>query len=329
VGPTAGQSHYVRCVEYGVENALGTNPVTIALYQDTDGGDPNNANLVPLASIVDVIPGGTQLALRTVDFTALNVVVPANAFLVVAVESPDLCAVGLNNTYFNGSNNLGETKPSYIKTAGCSIPDYVSLASIGFLNRHMVMTVELQRVPTCGDGVVEPPEDCDGGACCRADCTFVAGGTMCRPSTGVCDVAEACTGQSGQCPSDNCLPAGAPCDDGNPATCNDQCTGACGCVGGACGDGVCCGTAAENHSTCPGDCGACCLPNNGCTLEVTQDACVKLGGRYMGGGTSSCAHDAAGNCIPTVTEWGLLAMTLLFLTAATVVIIRRRAGTAA
>jgi hypothetical protein len=67
-------------------------------------------------------------------------------------------------------------------------------------------------------------------------------------------------------------------------------------------------------------------PENGCALNVTQDACVKLGGRYLGDGTTSCPpHDAAGDCIPTVSEWGLVVMAMLVLTAATVVIVRRRA----
>jgi hypothetical protein len=191
VGPTAGQSHYVRCVTYGVDETLGTNPVTIALYQDTNGGPPNNANLVPLASIVDVIPDGTQLALRTVNFTAMNVVVPANAFLVVAVESPDLCATpGPNNYYFNGSNNIGQIAPSYFKAVDCGLPDYTDLAAIGFPNQHMVMTVELERA--------------GGEACCMPD--------------GSCQILP--VGQCGftngtvvsHCPSDGrCVPPGPDC----------------------------------------------------------------------------------------------------------------------
>ncbi len=72
--------------------------------------------------------------------------------------------------------------------------------------------------------------------------------------------------------------------------------------------------------------GACCQPNNVCTTGVTQEECIKLRGRYLGDGTTECPHDAAGNCnIPTVSEWGLVVMAMLVLTAATVVIIRRRA----
>ncbi len=69
--------------------------------------------------------------------------------------------------------------------------------------------------------------------------------------------------------------------------------------------------------------GACCLANNGCVLNVTNDACVKLGGRYLGNGTKSCAHDAAGDCIPTVSEWGLLILAMLLLCAGTIRIGRR------
>jgi len=54
----------------------------------------------------------------------------------------------------------------------------------------------------CGDGLVVAPEQCDGGACCNADCTFTAGGTVCRPEAGVCDDAESCTGGSALCPPD-------------------------------------------------------------------------------------------------------------------------------
>jgi len=73
------------------------------------------------------------------------------------------------------------------------------------------------------------------------------------------------------------------------------------------------------------DTGACCLPNDGCELYSTQDECVKLGGHFQGYGTTACIHNAAGDCIPTVSEWGLLVMAVLVLTAATVVIMRRRA----
>ncbi len=78
----------------------------------------------------------------------------------------------------------------------------------------------------CGDGLVAGMEQCDEGAangtpgsCCSSTCTYVAAGTVCRPSAGVCDVAETCTGSSGDCPADGfagpatvCRPSAGPCD---------------------------------------------------------------------------------------------------------------------
>lgn len=71
----------------------------------------------------------------------------------------------------------------------------------------------------CGNGVVDADEQCDGGACCTADCTFIAAGSECRASAGVCDVAEQCSGTSAACPADGfvtastvCRAAAGPCD---------------------------------------------------------------------------------------------------------------------
>jgi len=104
-----------------------------------------------------------------------------------------------------------------------------------------------------------------------------------------------------------CLPATRTCEMLDEAGCTDS--------GGIyAGNGISC--------TSSGPCGNCCLPNGECQDE---DACLKLGGRYLGPAYTLCYHDPAGNCIPTVTEWGLVVMAMLVLTAATVVIMRRRA----
>jgi len=149
-----------------LDTITGLSPVTISLFTDSSGGAPNTADLVALAggSIVDMVPDGTAAALRTVDFTANNVLVPADSTLVVVVSSPDLCTLnGANNFHFNGANDAGESGPSYIKSASCGLPDFATLASIGFPDQHMVMTVELDTVagPTEYDN--GPPED-DFGA---------------------------------------------------------------------------------------------------------------------------------------------------------------------
>jgi len=94
----------------------------------------------------------------------------------------------------------------------------------------------------CGNGIVEPGEECDCGgeagcannACCDAltckfknnavcddsnedcchNCQLATNGTICRASTGVCDPAETCTGTSATCPADVQAPQGQRCGNG-------------------------------------------------------------------------------------------------------------------
>ncbi|MBK8010305.1 MAG: hypothetical protein IPK13_03095 [Deltaproteobacteria bacterium] len=80
----------------------------------------------------------------------------------------------------------------------------------------------------CGNDVVEPGEDCDGGACCTASCTFASPATQCRASSDIsCDPAESCSGTSETCPSDtnNCSSCVVPA--GTCATNADCCSGSC------------------------------------------------------------------------------------------------------
>jgi len=174
-GQTAGKAHFIRSVEYGVAGAFGTtpsHPVTLNLYQDTNCGAPNNANLELLAagSIVDgTIQNPTTVSLRTVDFTANDVLAPADICLVVEVFSPDLCAVGPGNRYFFGYNSAGQTDPSYVKDCG---DDYVSWAQLGFPQIHMILTVELEPVNAC---CIDSSPFCV--TLCEAGC-MAAGGTF-------------------------------------------------------------------------------------------------------------------------------------------------------
>ncbi len=74
-------------------------------------------------------------------------------------------------------------------------------------------------VSTCGDGVVQAGEDCDGGTCCATDCTLASAGTVCRGAADTCDIEETCDGSSVYCPADAvessatvCRAATAACD---------------------------------------------------------------------------------------------------------------------
>ncbi|XP_021693626.1 disintegrin and metalloproteinase domain-containing protein 12 [Aedes aegypti] len=103
---------------------------------------------------------------------------------------------------------------------------------------------------TCGNGLLEPGEECDcglphvcdtkccdamtcrltvnatcaTGECCDLDsCQVKAAGIKCRPETGECDLAEHCDGQSAACPRDVYLRDTEPCAGGKAYCFKGQC----------------------------------------------------------------------------------------------------------
>ena len=94
-------------------------------------------------------------------------------------------------------------------------------------------------------GPCDAPETCTGTSpvCPPADLKLPAG-TLCRPSFGPCDLSEVCDGVVKFCPLDVIVPDGGTCDDGNPNTVSDICSGS------ICG-GIATGTVTVGGS--PGD----------------------------------------------------------------------------
>ncbi|XP_065194758.1 zinc metalloproteinase-disintegrin-like protein H4 subunit A [Sycon ciliatum] len=103
----------------------------------------------------------------------------------------------------------------------------------------------------CGNGIVEPGEDCDCGlrqyckdACCNAttcrytpgsqcslgeccsNCTILPAGTFCRPAKDQCDLPDYCDGRQERCSADDFTQSGLYCEAaGQPGTCQQgSCT---------------------------------------------------------------------------------------------------------
>jgi cysteine-rich repeat protein len=82
----------------------------------------------------------------------------------------------------------------------------------------------------CGNGSVEPGEQCDDGNltdgdCCSSSCELEPATTACRRAADACDVAEFCTGTSADCPANgfqasgfSCRGAIGPCDEAEVCT---------------------------------------------------------------------------------------------------------------
>eukprot|EP00834_Sanchytrium_tribonematis_P002191 NODE_63_length_26141_cov_1.022656.p2 type:complete len:577 gc:universal NODE_63_length_26141_cov_1.022656:18585-20315(+) len=165
----------------------------------------------------------------------------------------------------------------------------------------------------CGNGVVDPGEECDCGDLCDSDtcctntcklkptaqcsdknqaccnqCKFKPKDTICRLKESVCDSEEKCTGNSGNCPADSYDNDGSSCTDGSfSGNCaskyctspDKQCTDA-----NPLSTGACTGFGAESN-----DCILTCNLNGGCA----QFQSFLIDGTICGGGFGNCE---AGSC---------------------------------
>jgi cysteine-rich repeat protein len=105
-------------------------------------------------------------------------------------------------------------------------------------------------------GVCDVAESCtDTSLDCPAN-AFAPATQTCRPAAGQCDEAERCTGSSASCPADAFKAPGTPCDDGDPDTGPDTCTAEGVCYGPPIGTG-------EVVAVAPGYCFTCALMSGG------------------------------------------------------------------
>ncbi|HYC21145.1 MAG TPA: DUF4215 domain-containing protein [Candidatus Bathyarchaeia archaeon] len=166
---------------------------------------------------------------------------------------------------------------------------------------------------SCGNGVLDPGEQCDDGNLvdgdgCSSQCTLEA---VC--GNGILEPGEECDDGNtldGDCCSSKCKlePAGSPCSDGNACTTVDQCDGSGQCVGSA--PVVCPAPADACHAqgVCDPTTGSCsnpavpdgtpCSDGDTCT---TGDACVA--GSCVAGTPNAAACLDPFKCYPSYTDW--------------------------
>lgn len=171
-----------------------------------------------------------------------------------------------------------------------------------------------------GDDIFTPLATCDQIVCeCMPFCLGRAcGDDGCDGSCGSCDDDIVCNGAETCGPSGQCLD-GIPlvCSDGNACNGLETCDPIDGCRPGQplnCDDGQFCnGTEACNPSS---GCVAGAAPNCDDGQDCSIDTCNEE--------TDACENDDSGCTIPTVSQWGLVVLTITLLVTAKVRFSQRR-----
>ena len=131
----------VLSVTLGIEEATAgtgaTQPISVRIYSSTTN-PPTNGSLTLLSTKNLDVPDQT-LTLLTVPLSRRPVFTVATGILVVEVFSPSGQAAG--HTFFIGSNDRGQSGPSFIRAADCGLSEITNLGAVLFPDMHLVMTV--------------------------------------------------------------------------------------------------------------------------------------------------------------------------------------------
>jgi hypothetical protein len=286
--------------------------ISTNVWRQTNGPHKSQMGWLPAGKIVDVAGGGTYaLAPLEVDPSTttlpmiLRVARAAGGFFYLSYRRPIGSDAAMRPSYDDrtsihaspGGNTLlvkfigdGET---FADAAGGLTIRQVS---------HDASAAQIAVAMNCGNGVLDPGEECDaanlGGATCGGcagtpTCTSACRIDLAGCTNGVCDATETCA----TCPAD-CVAAGAVCGNGiceagNGESCVSCPADCAGVQGGKPASRYCCGFAGSHPIGCDANrCGAC----------TTQSVTACCGDGVCGGNesTASCLRD----CPPCVDADG-------------------------
>jgi hypothetical protein len=136
----------VTSVDFGIEvasGATGSQPVTVNIY--TLSGSLLFGNLTLIASQPISVPDQSMTILNV----PISASIPAGSLMVVEIYTPSGQIVG--NSFFVGSNDLGQTGPTYLAAADCGVPQPTDVALLGFPGMHLVLNVNAEPGGTVSD----------------------------------------------------------------------------------------------------------------------------------------------------------------------------------
>jgi PKD repeat protein len=127
-------------VSFGIEG-INLEPIEITVNLYTLNTLPftySNMTLIGSESVILTIQ-----ALTVVNIP-INATAPAGSTLVVEVDVPDTSGTA---AFYMGANDLGQTAPSYWRSASCGLAQPTSFANIGYPNVHIVINVTGEPEP--------------------------------------------------------------------------------------------------------------------------------------------------------------------------------------
>jgi hypothetical protein len=131
----------IESVDIGIEQAIGSTgsqPLEVRLYAIANG-DPLILTNLHLTGSASFSQPNANLTVQ--NFPVSGTINPLTDDLVVELFTPD--GQTLINSFFIGSNALGQSAPSYIVAPDCGVSEITDTASIGFPNMHIVMVVNI------------------------------------------------------------------------------------------------------------------------------------------------------------------------------------------
>lgn len=132
----------VDTVNFGIETANDAasagQPLTVNLWRSTTN-PPTLASLTAISSDNFTIPDSATGTVFSANIASQPLLTVATDILVVEIFTPSGQAAG--HSFFIGSNAAGQSGPSFIRAESCGVNDITNLASIGFPNMQIVMSV--------------------------------------------------------------------------------------------------------------------------------------------------------------------------------------------
>lgn len=253
--------------------------------------DVTNANAYP--SCTCVANAGGAINVQVGSFGML----PGNSLptsTTINVRKKSVCA-GDSVGACCDTNGADQGCSDNVTSANCQGADKV------WTDQGKCVDITCDCIPSCSAGPNPCGDDGCGGSC------------------GTCGDGDVCNGEETCGPNGQCV-AGMPlvCNDGNACNGVESCNPSSGCVPGTpltCNDGVAC----NGVETCNPSSG--CVSGTAVNCDDGRDCSVDTCNEPDG----SCSYDESDCSIPTVSEWGLVVLTLMLLIGAKVYFGRRQA----